>query len=163
MRKGLPVIVHGDGQSLWAACHRDDVAAAFVGSVGAEATYGRAYHVTGEEWMTWDQLYTRVAEAAGAPPPDLVHIPTDLLVKVDPERAFWCKVNFQFNNIFDNTRARSDLGFRYMVPFAEGARRAVARLDARGMVAAAESQPWYDRLIDTWSRLGQDMARHGLR
>ncbi|NLF38747.1 NAD-dependent epimerase/dehydratase family protein, partial [bacterium] len=52
IRKGRPVIVHGDGQSLWTACHIDDVARAFVGAVGNARAHGKCYHATGEEWMT---------------------------------------------------------------------------------------------------------------
>ena len=39
IRKGKPIIIHGDGSSLWAASHRDDVARAFVKAVGNEKTY----------------------------------------------------------------------------------------------------------------------------
>ncbi len=157
MRRGLPIIVHGDGSSLWCSCHRDDVARAFVNAIGNPAAVGGAYHVTGEEWMTWDTYYRTVAAAAGAPEPRLVHIPTDVLVKAAPEQAEWCGLNFQFNNIFDNTRARQDLGFRYTVSFAEGARSAVRRLDARGEMERAEDYPFYDRLLETWERLDGGM------
>lgn len=131
LRKGKPVIVHGDGTSLWTSCHRDDVARAFVGAVGNAATYGRAYHATGEEWQTWNRYVEQVAEAAGATAPTIVHIPTDLLRAVAPVRAFWCAENFSGNNIFDNSAARADLGFRYAIPFLDGMRRTIAWLDAR--------------------------------
>ena len=113
IRRGKPIICHGDGSSLWVACHVDDAAAAFAGAIGSERAYGKPYHVTGEEWMTWDRYYQGIAEALGAPAPELVHIPSDLLAAVAPKRAGVCAVNFQFNNIFDNSPARSDLGFRY--------------------------------------------------
>jgi hypothetical protein len=48
----------------------------------------------------------------GAPKPKLVQIPSELLVKVVPERAARGGDNFQFPNIFDNSLARQDLGFR---------------------------------------------------
>jgi nucleoside-diphosphate-sugar epimerase len=151
--------VHGDGSSLWASCHRDDVARAFVNAAGNARAFGRAYHVTGEEWMTWNQYHQKVAEAMSAPPPVLVHIPTDLLDQVAPERAHICAVNFQFNNIFDNTAARTDLDFRYTIPFVAGVRRIVAWLDANGRIPNSDEDPFEDRLIDAWERLGRGMAQ----
>ena len=156
---GKPVIVPGDGTSFWVACHRDDVARAFVGAVGNPQAYGRAYHVTGEEWLTWDAYHRVVAEALAAPRPTLVHIPTDLLGAVVPKRAEWCVENFHYNNLFDNSAARADLGFRYTLPFAEGARRVIAWREAHGGFENSDDQPFYDRILDAWQRLGTDMAR----
>ena len=64
---GLPIIVHGDGSSSWASCHRDDVAYAFVGAIGNDRTRGNGYHAAGEEWLTWDVYHRQVAKAIGAP------------------------------------------------------------------------------------------------
>jgi nucleoside-diphosphate-sugar epimerase len=158
IRKGKPIVVHGDGSSLWSACHIDDVARAFVAAIGAEHAFGKAYHVTGEEWMTWNRYHAGVAEALSAPAPRLVHIPTDLLARAAPQRARITVENFQFNNIFDNSAARADLGFRYTIPWVEGVRRTVAWLDARGMVEDSDADPFDDALIAAWERLGQGMA-----
>ncbi|CAA9590441.1 MAG: hypothetical protein AVDCRST_MAG18-5035 [uncultured Thermomicrobiales bacterium] len=154
LRKGKPVIVHGDGTSLWVSCHRDDVAWAFAAAVGDERTYGRAYQVTGEEWLTWNRYTELVAEALGAPPPTIVHIPTDLLAALAPERAFWCAHNFAGNNIFDNARARDELGFRPTIPFLEGVRRTIAWLDAHDRIDDSDADPFDDRVIAAWRRLG---------
>lgn len=158
IRKGKPIIVHGDGSSLWVACHRDDVAAAFAAAAGNPATLGRWYHATGEEWLTWNDYHRAAARALGAPEPELVHIPTDLLVRVAP-KARICAENFQFNNIFDNTAAQRDLGFRYAVPWEEGVRRMARWLDAHGKVEDSDLDPTEDRLIAAWQQLGDAMAR----
>jgi nucleoside-diphosphate-sugar epimerase len=157
IRKGKPIIVHGDGTSFWVACHRDDVARSFVGAVGNENAFGKAYHVTGEEWMTWNSYHQKVAEALNAPPPRLVHIPTDLLRKIAPKRTEWCVENFQFNNIFDNKAVRADLGFRYTVPWVEGVWRAVNWLENHGGLENSDSFPFYDRIIEAWQQLGENM------
>lgn len=158
IRRGRPIIVHGDGTSLWATCHRDDVGRAFVAAVGNEDTFGKAYHVAGEEPMTWDQYHQGVAEAMGAPEPTLVHIPTDLLGSVVPKAAEWCVENFHFSNIFDNTAARADLGFHQTIPWVEGVRRTVAWLDERGKIESSDDYRFYDRLIGAWERLGAHMV-----
>jgi nucleoside-diphosphate-sugar epimerase len=156
--KGKPVVVHGDGSSFWVACHRDDVARSFVAAAGNPNTFGRAYHVTGEEWMTWDIYVQRVAEALGAPPVQIVHIPSDILVKAAPKHAGIVGENFQYNNIFDNTAARNDLDFRYTIPWVEGVRRMTAWLRANDGIANSDSDPFDDRLIAHWQRLGGDIT-----
>jgi len=159
LRKGKPIVTHGDGSSLWVACHVDDAAGAFVNAMGNQQAFGKAYHVTGEEWMTWNRYHECVAEALGAPLPKIVHIPTDLLVKLAPERAGTCAANFQFSNIFDNTAARTDLGFRYTIPFVAGARRTIRWLEERGRIENSDNDPFDDRVIAAWERLGAEMAR----
>ena len=57
LRTGHPIVQHGDGLSLWTACHRDDVGRTFAVAAGKPATFGKAYHVTGEEWLTWDRYH----------------------------------------------------------------------------------------------------------
>ena len=82
LRKHKPVIVHGDGNSLWTCCHQGDVGRAFVAAVGNAAAFGQSYHTAGEEWLTWNQYHQQVAQAIGAQEPELVHIPSDLLAKL---------------------------------------------------------------------------------
>ncbi len=158
IRKGLPVIVHGDGQALWGSCHRDDVAPTFVNAAANPAAYGRQYHVTGEEWLTWNQHIAGIAEAMGVPTPELIHIPTDLLAQALPEQAHWTDINFQYDNIFDNAAAHADLGFRYTIPWVEGARRVIAWLDAHDGFEPYQSAPWMDRLIAAWRRASADVV-----
>ncbi len=154
LRKGKPIVVHGDGTSLWVACHRHDVARTFVAAVGQSHTFGKAYHTAGEEWLTWNQYHEVVAAALGAPKPTFVHIPTDLLGMISPKRGAISVENFQFNNIFDNSAARADLNFQYTIPWLEGARRMVEWLDAHGKIEECEADPFEDHLIETWARLG---------
>jgi nucleoside-diphosphate-sugar epimerase len=154
IRKGKPVILHGDGSSFWVACHRDDVAHTFVHAAGQPRTYGRTYHVAGEEWMTWDIYLRLIAQGLGAPEPHIVHIPTDILMKVAPQRYGVVRENFQFNNIFDNTAAKTDLDFRYNVPWKEGVKRMAAWLDLHQAVEDSDLDPFEDRLIEKW--LGQE-------
>lgn len=159
LKQGLPVVVPGDGTSFWVACHRDDVARAFVNALGNESAYGKGYHVTGEEWLTWN-AYTRiVAAAVGGPEPDIVPIPTEVLGRVLPKRAEWCVENFHYNNLFDNSAARRDLGFACTVSFAEGAQRMVRWFEARDGFEDAAAHPFYDRLIEAWRGAVDGMDR----
>jgi nucleoside-diphosphate-sugar epimerase len=159
IRRGLPIVVHGDGSSFWAACHAEDVARAFVAAIGAAHTFGKSYHTAGEEWLTWNDYYRQVAAALGAPPPNLVHIPTDVLYRVNPRRGELAYTNIQFNNIFDNQAAHCDLNFAYTVSWQTGVRRMAAWLDAHGGVAKADTDPFDDRLISAWEKSGLALAK----
>ena len=158
LRRGKPVIVHGNGTGLWNPCHIDDAARGFLGATLNPAAFGRAYNVTGEEAITWDQLTAQVAEALGAPPPEIVHIPTDLLARAVPERAQLSLENIQYPNVHDTAAARADLGFRYTISMLEGMRRTVAWLDANGLIEDSDRDPEYDALLDAWRRLSETMV-----
>ena len=158
IRKGKPIIVHNDGQSLWSSCHIDDVARAFVNAIGNPKTYGQAYHVTGEEVLTWDQYHQQVAAALGAPAPTLVHIPAALLANAVPKLGAWAEMNFQYSNAFDNSAAHRDLHFRYTIPWQQGVQRTVAWLDARGLVENSDDEPEYARIIAAWQQAGDGMV-----
>ena len=158
IRKNKPLIVHGDGMSLWTSCHRDDVGRAFARAAGNSAAFGKAYNATGEDCMTWNQYWQGIAEALGKPCPRLVHIPTDLLVRVVPEKASWCGMNFQYDNIFFNDAAKRDLDFKVTIRWVEGMRRSVKWLDEHGRIPPCEGFPWYDEIIEAWDRHGSQMS-----
>ena len=152
LRKGQPIITHGDGTSFWASCHRDDVGHAFVGALGNTKAIGRPFHTAADDCMTWNQYHECVASAIGAPPPKLVHIPTDLLARIAPKEASWCAENFSYNNMFDNAAARNDLGFRQTISLTAGVQRIVAWLDKEGKIESSAAHPYYDRIIESWER-----------
>jgi len=152
LRKGKPIIVHGDGESLWVSCHVDDVARAFVNAIGNQKAFGKAYHVTGEEWQTWDQYHERLAEAIGAPKPTLVHIPSDILGRALPEHTMITFLNFQYTNIFDNSAAKEDLGFEYTIDWKTGAKRTYDWLVEHDKIENWQTFPIYDRLIESYKQ-----------
>lgn len=150
LRRGRPIVVHGDGSSLWCSCWAEDVALAFVRAAGNPKAVGRAYNLAADEWMTWDAMHLAVAEALGAPPPQLVHIPTDLLVALAPGRAHLAAVNFRYNNLFDSSAAKTDLGFGQTVSFAQGCRRTLAWLEGRGLLRDYRDDGFEDRVVAAW-------------
>ena len=58
MRRGAEVVVHGDGTSLWTLTHHADFAKAFVGLLGHPAAIGDSFHITSDEWLPWNQIFT---------------------------------------------------------------------------------------------------------
>lgn len=154
LRQGQPVIVHGDGSGMRVAAHVENIGGAFLGAAGNERAFGRAYNVTGDEYLTWDRYTECLAEALGGPPPALVHLPADLLARMAPEWTRPLMENYRFPKVFVNSAAKADLGYRYAIPFREGIGRTVAWLDAHGGITPGEGEdtPFYDRMIAAWER-----------
>jgi len=157
IRKGKPIVVHGDGNSLWNPCHVDDVAHAFVMAAGKTSTFGEAYNTTGEEVITWNQYHQKVAIALGAPAPKLIHIPTDLLVKISPDKCWITYNNFQGNNLFDNSKAINDLDFRYSVSWINGVKRTVKWLDDNNRIANSDIDLFDDEVIQIWEKHSKEI------
>ncbi len=65
MRAGMPIMVHGDGTSLWTLTHSRDFAKAFVGLLGRPQAVGESYTITSDEFLPWNQIYRLFARAAG--------------------------------------------------------------------------------------------------
>ncbi len=62
---GKPVIIHGDGSSLWTITHNSDFARGFAGLIGRQEAIGEAFHITSDESVSWNEIYAAVAEALG--------------------------------------------------------------------------------------------------
>ncbi len=153
IRKGKPIIAHGDGTSIWVAAHRDDVAIAFVNAIGNPVAFGKKYNVTGTELMSWVQYYTLLAWTNGYQEPEFIYIPTYHIMKLEPEKAFLLSVNFAQNNIYDNSSAINDLGYKYTVDWLEGSARAVTWLEENKKIKDCAEFPFYDSIIDRWQKM----------
>ena len=106
MRRGLPVIVPGDGLSLWTMTHSRDFARGLVGLLGHRAAIGHAFHITSDEVLTWDQIYRAVADAAGVATPNLVHIASEFITLGLPEAAGSLLGDKSNCCVFDNTKIK---------------------------------------------------------
>jgi nucleoside-diphosphate-sugar epimerase len=122
MRAGRPVIVHGDGTSLWTVTHNTDFARAFVPLLGHSRTVGEAFHITSDDVLTWDQI-TRALGAALGVEPTIVHVPSDAIAAADPEWGAGLLGDKAHSVTFDNSKVRSVVpGWHAVVPFEQGAR-----------------------------------------
>ena len=122
MRRETEVVVPGDGTSLWTLTHHTDFAWAFVGLLGHPAAIGDSFHITSDEWLSWNQIFEMVAAAAGVEA-RLVHVPSEAIAAVDPEWGAGLLGDKAHSMIFDNTKVRRLVpDFVARVPFHEGAR-----------------------------------------
>jgi nucleoside-diphosphate-sugar epimerase len=129
IRQGKPVIVHGDGTSLWTLTHHRDFAAGFVPLLAHPRTLGEAFHITSDDVLTWNQITEALAAAAGCPA-DIVHVPSDLIAAADPDWGAGLLGDKSHSMVFDNSKLRSVVpGYRAVIPFEQGAREIVGWYD----------------------------------
>ncbi len=103
MRAGKKVIVHGDGTSLWTMTHHADFAVGLVGLLGNPHSLGEAFHITSDEWLSWNQIYEIIARAAGIKP-HLVHVPSDLIAAFNPDWGSSLLGDKAHSMVFDNSK-----------------------------------------------------------
>ena len=155
MRRGLPVIVPGDGSSLWTFTHNSDFAKGLVGLLGHQQAIGHAFHITSDEVLTWDQGYLAVAEAAGVPAPNLVHIASDFICACLPELTGGLIGDKATSVVFDNSKIKRFVpDFVATTRFRDGVARTIAWFDAdpaRALIDDGANQKW-DRLIAAYQR-----------
>jgi nucleoside-diphosphate-sugar epimerase len=160
MRRGLPLIIPGDGLSLWTITHNSDFAKGLVGLLGQAGALGHAFHITSDEALTWNQLYEMTAEAAGVRAPKFVHIASDFITACLPSMVGTLLGDKSHSAVFDNSKIRRFVpGFEATTRYREGIARTVAWYDAdraRQVVDAEACADW-DRLIKAYCR-GQDAA-----
>jgi nucleoside-diphosphate-sugar epimerase len=129
MRTGKPVVVHGDGTSLWTMTHHRDFAIGFVGLLGNRNAIGQCYHITSDELLSWNQIYTIVAHAVGVEP-QLVHVPSEVIAMYDPEWGASLLGDKAHSMIFDNRKIRELVPqFKPAIPFRQGAQEILAWYD----------------------------------
>jgi nucleoside-diphosphate-sugar epimerase len=130
MRQGKPVVVHGDGSSLWTLTHHEDFARAFVGLLGNARAIGDAFHITSDEWLSWDQIHTILADAAKTKA-DLIHLPSEIIAKHDTEWGDSLLGDKTHSMIFDNSKVKRLVpGWQAKIPFSRGAEEILAYYDA---------------------------------
>jgi len=154
MRQGKPLIVPGDGTSLWPITHNSDFAKGFVGLLGHQQAIGHAFHITSDEVLTWDQLYTATAAAAGVEA-QLVHIASDFIAACLPDMAGSLLGDKTVSVVFDNSKIKRFVpGYCATTPFARGIERTIAWFDAdphRQQIDAEADHQW-DRLIAAYEQ-----------
>jgi nucleoside-diphosphate-sugar epimerase len=130
MRWGKPVIIHGDGTSLWTLTHHKDFAVGFVGLLGNSHAIGETFHITSDEWLQWNQIYQIVASAAGIPNPKFVHIPSNLIAEFKPDWGPGLLGDKAHSMIFNNSKIKRVVPeFVASIPFSQGAREIIAWYD----------------------------------
>lgn len=131
MLENKPVIVQGDGTSLWTLTHNTDFAEGFVGLLGNPKALGEAFHITSDESLTWNQIYQEIAKALHVPL-KLYHVTSDFLSAVGKQYDFEGSLigDKSTTVIFDNSKLKSVVPtFSAKVPFRKGVRLTLEYLE----------------------------------
>jgi nucleoside-diphosphate-sugar epimerase len=151
MRAGRPVLVHGDGTSLWSLTHVRDFARAFVPLLGLDQAVGESVNVVSGDILTWDQIHLTLAAAAGVRHPLLRHRSSESIAELVPGWAQVLEHDFRHSMLFDTAKLRSLVpGFAPQVSFSEGAREVLAHYDAHPELRKvdADLEPAWDALLE---------------
>ena len=144
MRAGKPVIVHGDGSSLWTLTHGRDFAKGFAGLIANPRAGGDAFHITSDEALPWNAIVRTLADAAGVKELDIVHVSTDAIAAADPAWGDALRGDMMHSFVLDNAKIKRMVPeFVCTTPFHEGAREIIAWFDAhpeRQAVDAAKDE-----------------------
>ena len=155
MLQGKEVIIHGDGTSLWTLTHHTDFAAGFNGLLGNPSTLGEAYHITSDEWLTWNQIFESLAAAAGIKP-KIVHVPSEVINSYDQDWGAGLLGDKAHCGIFDNTKIKKTVPeFHATTPFSHGAEEIIAwhRANPTHMVIDDRFNDLCDRIITAQKRV----------
>ena len=122
IREGKPVVIPGDGTSLWTLTHNLDFAVGLLGLLGCEEAIGEAFHITGDEWLTWNDIFTILAQWLGRDAV-LAHIPSEAIMRADSDWGASVWGDKAHSMIFDNSKVRRLVPeFRTTIPFGSGSR-----------------------------------------
>jgi nucleoside-diphosphate-sugar epimerase len=150
MRRGAPVVVHGDGTSRWTITHNTDFAVAFVGLLGRPEAVGDSFHITSDEAPTWDQIYCYLAEALGVEA-ELVHVASETIAAAIPDLGPGLLGDKAHSMHFDNAKVKALVPeYQATVTFAHGAGEIVDwyLADASRQRLDPDLDAAFDRLVE---------------
>ena len=129
MMEGKPVIIQGDGSSLWTMTWNGDFARGFIGLMGNRQAIGEAFQITSDETLTWNQIYQTIADALGVKL-HAVHVTSDFLAETGKKYGYDFEGGLLGDKscsvVFDNRKLKRIVpDMRTEVPFSIGVRRSL--------------------------------------
>ena len=152
MMEGKPVLVHGDGSSLWTLTWNEDFAKGFIGLLGNPKAIGEPFQIMSDEQLTWNQIYECVGKALNVRP-KLYHVASDFLAATSPKE--WDFTGNLLGDkaatvVFDCSKLKRAVpGFQATTRFDEGVRRCVAYILAHPELQEEDPEfdAWCERII----------------
>lgn len=151
MLENKPVIIHGDGTSLWTLTHNRDFAKGFIGLMGNIHAIGEAVHITSDESVTWNQIYEVIADALGVEL-KAVHVASEFLDACSKEDYRGSLLGDKANTVvFDNSKLKRLVpGFTATTRVDQGIKETVRYIleHPEYQVEDPEFDAWCDKVID---------------
>ena len=153
MMDGRPVIIHGDGESLWHLTFNEDFAVGYTALMGNRHAIGEAFQITGDEVLTWNQIYQTIADALGVEL-KAYHVSSELLTAFGPEYDFEGSLTGDkaVSVSFDNSKIkRLAPDLKTNVPLHKGVRIALNYIldHEECRKEDPEFDKWCDKVIET--------------
>ena len=154
MMDNKPVIIQGDGTSLWTVTFNSDFAIGYTGLMGNRHAIGEAFQITGDETLTWNQIYQTIADALGVEL-KAYHVASDFLSAAGDKYGYDFEGSLTGDKsvsvVFDNSKLRKAVpDMRTQVRFDQGVRRSLDYILAHPdecQVEDPEFDAWCDRVI----------------
>lgn len=156
MLEGKPIIIHGDGSSLWTLTHNSDFAKGFVGLMGNVHAIGEAVQITSDESLTWNQIYQTIADALGVEL-KAYHVASDYLDKCSPYDFRGALLGDKANTVvFINDKLKRLVpDFVATKRFDQGVRESIEYIFAHPELQVEDPQfdEWCDRVISALEKV----------
>lgn len=161
MQQGKPVIIQGDGSSLWTLTFNLDFAVGFIGLMGNRHAIGESFQITGEEILTWDQIYQTIADALGVEL-NAVHVSSDFLSEAGNKYGYDFRGSLLGDKavsvVFDNSKLkRLSPGMTTTIPFSKGVRMALDYVLSHPELY--EEDPEFDEFCDAVIKARKDALK----
>lgn len=162
MLEGKPVIIHGDGTSLWTITHNSDFAKGFVGLMGNIHAIGEAVQITSDESVTWNQIYQIIADALHVKL-NAVHVASEFLDACSDYDFAGSLLGDKANTVvFDNSKLKKLVpGFTATVRADQGIRSTIEYVLSHPecQVEDPAFDDWCDRVIEALEEAKRKIRR----
>jgi nucleoside-diphosphate-sugar epimerase len=161
MMEGKPVIIHGDGSSLWTLTHNTDFARGFFGLMGNAQAVGETFHITSDESITWNQIYRALADALGVKL-QACYVPSKLLAANDKYDMTGNLLGDKASTVvFDNSKLKSVVpGFKAEMKYRDGVKLVVDYIlkHEECQVPDPEFDLWCDHIVAMMQETSRKIA-----
>jgi nucleoside-diphosphate-sugar epimerase len=125
IKQNKPIVIHGDGTSLWTLTHSRDFAKGLTGLFGNYKSLGEIFHITSDEWLSWNNIYSIIASHLNVEL-KIIHIPSEIIALYDSELGANLLGDKAHSMIFDNSKIKRIVpSFKASIPFDEGCKEII--------------------------------------